>query len=119
MPESISSKMRVLTGSLFSRIDFIASIILDTSPPEAILTSGLVLSPGLALRKNSILSYPFGPKSIPFSSKVIKFSALCFVVIFISKVDPAIFSCAISNSIFFESTLAFSTRLICSSSASF
>ena len=45
-PVSISSKIRVSTISPLDKIDFIASIILDISPPEAILLSGLRFSPG-------------------------------------------------------------------------
>ena len=46
MPMSISSKMRTCTGSDWESTDFRASMIRDTSPPEATLTSGLRASPG-------------------------------------------------------------------------
>ena len=53
IPESISSKISVETGSLFFNTDFIANIIRDTSPPDATFVRGFGISPGFALRKNS------------------------------------------------------------------
>ena len=50
IPESISSNISVETGSKSFRTVFIANIILEVSPPEAIFTSGLGDSPGLALK---------------------------------------------------------------------
>ena len=48
---------------LLDKIDFIASIILDISPPEAILLSGLRFSPGFVEIKNSMSSHPLIVKS--------------------------------------------------------
>ena len=51
------------TISPLDKIDFIASIILDISPPEAILLSGLRFSPGFVEIKNSMSSHPLIVKS--------------------------------------------------------
>ena len=51
-PVSISSNISVLTGSVFAKIVLIASIILDSSPPEAILERGFKGAPAFTEIKN-------------------------------------------------------------------
>ena len=47
MPASTSSKISVLPGSSVEASVFSASMIRDSSPPEAIRASGFTSSPGL------------------------------------------------------------------------
>ena len=63
MPVSTSSKIRVSTVSVEASTVFMASIIRESSPPEAIFATGLGFSPGLAEIKSSILSTPLGESS--------------------------------------------------------
>ncbi|MNI93278.1 hypothetical protein D3C73_1512020 [compost metagenome] len=57
-PVSTSSKIRTGMASVRAKILFIASIIRDNSPPEAILPSGRSGSPGFGEIMNSALSIP-------------------------------------------------------------
>ncbi len=57
-PASISSNISTGILSTSARIFFSASIILDSSPPEATFDSGLSGSPGFAEKSNSIVSMP-------------------------------------------------------------
>ena len=59
IPVSTSSKMRVSTVSVLARTVLIASIILESSPPDAIFATGRGVSPGFAEMSSSILSVPF------------------------------------------------------------
>ena len=52
MPASTSSKMRVLTRASSAKIRFMASMILESSPPEAIFARGFRSSPGLGEMRN-------------------------------------------------------------------
>ena len=60
IPVSISSKISVSVSSLLARTDLIPSMILESSPPEAILASGRKSSPGFTLIINSASSAPSG-----------------------------------------------------------
>ena len=60
MPASISSKMKVFSSSP-PVIFLMASMILESSPPEAILLSGLRGSPGFVVSRNSTSSLPSSP----------------------------------------------------------
>ena len=66
IPVSISSKTSVPVSSTSERIVLIASIILDASPPEAILLNGFAASPGLALKLKEISSVPTDEKYFSF-----------------------------------------------------
>ena len=56
------SKISVLISSFSANTDLIASIILDSSPPDATQDNGCFGSPGLVERINSASSYPFAVK---------------------------------------------------------
>ena len=57
-PVSISSKIIVSTPSFSAEMAFIASIMREISPPEAIADSGFIGSPGFGDRMNSTSSAP-------------------------------------------------------------
>ena len=59
IPASISSKISVPMESFWASTAFIASMILESSPPEATFESGFNGSPGLVEIKNSASSMPF------------------------------------------------------------
>ena len=52
IPESISSNISVSMPSFFAKTLLIASMILESSPPEAILSSGFTGSPGFVAIKS-------------------------------------------------------------------
>ncbi len=58
-PVSASSNIKVGIESASERTDFIPSMILDASPPEAVWVSGRKSSPGFVMISNSIKSNPF------------------------------------------------------------
>ncbi len=62
IPLSISSKIMVGMPSYSPMIFFRASMILDISPPDAILDRGFMVSPTLVLMRNPTLSMPLGVK---------------------------------------------------------
>ena len=68
IPASISSKMSVPISSWLAVTVRIASIIRDSSPPEATFDNGFKASPGLAAITKYILSVPFAEKC-PICSK--------------------------------------------------
>ena len=67
-PVSISSNISVPTSSLSESTFFIASIILDSSPPEAVLAIGRGSCPGFALMRNSTESAPFEVSAVGLRS---------------------------------------------------
>ncbi len=70
-PVSISSKIRVPTVSLWAKMVLMASIMRDSSPPLAILASGLGGSPGLVEIKNCTVSCP-AEDSLPLPKSTTK-----------------------------------------------
>ena len=58
MPVSISSKTTVSISSACAKIDFIASITREISPPDATFANGFKSSEIFVEIKNSILSIP-------------------------------------------------------------
>ena len=58
IPVSISSKIKVSVSSLSAIRVLIASIILESSPPDTTLDNSLTGSPGLVEIKKQILSFP-------------------------------------------------------------
>ena len=59
IPVSISSKIKTDVLSVLASTVFIASIILDISPPDAILLNSFSSSPTFVFMKNTTLSFPF------------------------------------------------------------
>lgn len=64
IPVSISSNIRVGMSSVSAITDFNASMIRDSSPPEAISERGLSGSPGFVEMRNDTLSTPFSLSSV-------------------------------------------------------
>ena len=65
MPASTSSKTSVGTRSARARTDLSASIVRDSSPPEATRARAFASSPGLVDSRNSTRSAPRAPTSPP------------------------------------------------------
>ena len=63
IPESTSSKIIVGTRSARARTALSASIVRESSPPDATRASGRTSSPGFADRRNSTRSRPRAPES--------------------------------------------------------
>ena len=99
IPVSISSKINVSISSSVARIDLIASIILDNSPPDATFTNGLTDSPGLVEIINSTLSNPFSPM-------------LSFLVIWIS--NSTAIKLRSTNACFTRTSSSFAAFFLCS-----
>jgi hypothetical protein len=65
MPASTSSNTMVSTGSVSARIAFRARMILESSPPDAILERGFKASPTFGAIMNQACSAPFSDTTFP------------------------------------------------------
>ena len=78
IPVSISSKIKVSISSSEARIDFMASIIRESSPPDATLFNGLTGSPGFVEIIKLTLSNPLSVIVLLLSILISKLTAMKF-----------------------------------------
>ena len=82
IPVSISSKITVFISSLCAKIDLIANITREISPPDATFASGFISSEMLVDIKNSTLSIPSDDNSLGLTDisnrKFVSVSFICF-----------------------------------------
>ena len=96
MPTSISSKISVLIESCSANTAFMASIIRESSPPDAALPKGFKSSPGFVDNINSISSFPFISNSLSSVTAISnltckKFKSISASIIFFSSSLEQIF----------------------------